>query len=103
MSDAWIVIAGLAVSTVVIKAAGPLLLGGRELPDPALRVMALLAPALLAALTAVEAFGAEGGSLHVDARTAGVAAAGASVLARAPMAVTIALAAGVAAALRAVT
>ena len=101
MSDAWIVIAGLTVSTIAIKAAGPLLLGGRELPGWALGVMALLAPALLAALTAVEALGAEDGHLHVDARTAGVAAAGASVLARAPMIVTIAIAAGVAAALRA--
>ena len=103
MAEAWIVIAGLTVATVAIKAAGPLLLGGRDLPPWALSVMALRAPALLAALTAVEALGAEDGHLHVEARTAGVAAAGASVLARAPMVVTIALAAGVAAAIRAIS
>jgi branched-subunit amino acid transport protein len=103
VTTAWIVIAGLTVSTVAIKATGPLALGGRELPDWALRVMALLAPALLAALTAVEALGAEDGSLHLDARTAGVAAGGAAVVARAPMIVTIAVAAVVAAALRALT
>ncbi|MEA2349625.1 MAG: hypothetical protein QOG86_566 [Thermoleophilaceae bacterium] len=101
MTAAWVVIAALTVSTIAIKAAGPLLLGGRDLPDWALGVMALLAPALLAALTAVEALGAEDGSLHLDARTAGVAAAGATVVARAPMVVTIAVAAGVAAAIRA--
>ncbi|MEA2308251.1 MAG: hypothetical protein QOI65_537, partial [Thermoleophilaceae bacterium] len=98
---AWVVIAALTVSTISIKAAGPLLLGGRDLPGWALGVMALLAPALLAALTAVEALGAKDGSLHLDARTAGVAAAGATVVARAPMVVTIAVAAGVAAAIRA--
>jgi hypothetical protein len=65
--------------------------------------MALLAPALLAALTAVDALGAEHGSLRVDARTAGVAVAGASVVLRAPMVVTIGLAAGVAAGVRALT
>jgi branched-subunit amino acid transport protein len=101
VTSAWIVIAGLTVSTIAIKATGPLLLGGRDLPGWALGVMALLAPALLAALTAVEALGAEDGTLSVDARTAGVAAAGASALARAPMVVTIGVAAGVAAAVRA--
>jgi hypothetical protein len=102
VTGAWVVIGGLAVSTVAIKAAGPLLLGGRTLPSWALAILALVAPALLAALTAVEALGAEHGSLHVDARTAGVAAAGAAVLLRAPMVVTIGLAAAVAAGLRAV-
>jgi len=101
MNGAWIVIAGLAVATVAIKAAGPLLLSGRELSGRTLGVMALLAPALLAALTAVEALGAEHGSLHVDARTAGVAAAGVAVARRVPLVVTIALAAAVAATVRA--
>jgi branched-subunit amino acid transport protein len=103
VNHAWIVIAGLAVSTFAIKAAGPLILGGRDLPGWAVSIVALLAPALLAALTAVEALSAEHGSLHVDARTAGVAAAGASVLARAPLIVTLGLAAGVAAGIRAIS
>jgi branched-subunit amino acid transport protein len=102
MSDAWLVIAGLAAATIAIKASGPLLVGGRALPAWALAILGLVAPALLAALTAVEALGAEHGSLHVDARTAGVAAAGAAVAVRAPMIVSIGLAAVVAAGLRAV-
>jgi branched chain amino acid efflux pump len=101
VNGAWIVIAGLAVTGVAIKAAGPLLLGGRELPRWALAMMALVAPALLAALTALEALGAEGGSLHVDARTAGVGAAGVAVALRAPMVATLVLAAAVAAGIRA--
>ena len=102
MSDAWIVIPVLAVATFAIKAAGPLAVGGRELPSWGLPVLALVAPALLAALTLVEALGADEGSFHIDARTAGVAVAGVAAWRRAPLVVTLALAAGVAAALRAV-
>jgi branched-subunit amino acid transport protein len=101
MNGGWTVIAGLAVTTIAIKAAGPLLLGGRPLPRWALGPIALVAPALLAALTAVEALGAEHHSLHLDARTAGVAAAGVAVARRAPLVLTIALAAAVAATVRA--
>lgn len=102
MNGGWMVIAVLAVVTFAIKAAGPLAVGGRELPGWALPVLALVAPALLAALTLVEALGADHGSFHVDARTAGVAVAGAAALRRAPVVVTLALAAGTAALLRAV-
>ena len=102
MSDAWVVIAVLAVATFAIKAAGPLAVGDRDLPSWALPVLALVAPALLAALTLVEALGAEDGSFQIDARTAGVAVAGVAAWRRAPLVVTLALAAGVAAALRAV-
>jgi branched-subunit amino acid transport protein len=76
MSEIWITIAILAVATAAIRAVGPLLVGGRELPAPAMSVIALVAPALLAALVVVETFGApEGGSLELDARIAGVGAA----------------------------
>ena len=101
MNGGWVVIAGLAVTTIAIKATGPLLLGGRTLPRWALGPIALVAPALLAALTAVEALGAEHHSLHIDARTAGVATAGVAVVLRVPLVVTIALAAAVAAGIRA--
>ena len=103
MSEAWIVIAGLAVSTFAIKAAGPLLLGERALPPRAFAVLALIAPALLAALTAVETFGGPHGHLGVDARAAGVAAAATAAAVRAPMIVTIGTAALVAAAIRALS
>ena len=53
-----------------------MLLGGRELPARAQGVIALVAPALLAALIVIETVGApEGGALELDARVLGVGAA----------------------------
>jgi branched-subunit amino acid transport protein len=76
MSEVWITIAALTVGTAAIRACGPVLLGGRELPAPAMSVIALVAPALLAALVVIQTLGApEGGSLELDARIAGVGAA----------------------------
>ena len=63
------------MSTAAIKAAGPIALGGRELPTWFTSVVILLSPALLAALVATQAF-AEGDQLALDADTAGVAAGG---------------------------
>jgi branched-subunit amino acid transport protein len=71
----WGLIAGCAAVTFAIKAAGPVTLGGRELPARFNGVIALMAPALLAALIVTEAL-ADGRRLHVGADTAGVAAAG---------------------------
>jgi branched-subunit amino acid transport protein len=102
MNGGWTVVAVLAIVTFAIKAAGPLAVGGRELPGWALPVLALVAPALLAALTLVEALGADHGSFHVDARTAGVAVGGVAALRHAPVVAVLALAAGTAAVLRAV-
>ena len=77
MTEVWVTIAVLAVATAAIRAAGPVLLGGRELPAPLQGVIGLVAPALLAALVVVETVGApEGGALDVDARVLGVGAAG---------------------------
>lgn len=76
MSDVWITIGALAVATALIKGAGPLLVGARELPATVTRVIALFAPALLAALIVVETFGGAGRSLTLDARAVGLAAAG---------------------------
>jgi branched-subunit amino acid transport protein len=64
------------------------------------RVADLLPVALLAALIGVQTFG-DGADLTVDARLAGLAVAVAALLARAPFIVVVALAAGSAAALRA--
>jgi branched-subunit amino acid transport protein len=72
---AWALIAGCAAVTFAIKAAGPIVLGGRELPPRFLGVISLLAPALLAALV-VTATLAEGNELAVGEHTAGVAAGG---------------------------
>lgn len=75
MSTQVAVIAGCTVATFVIKAAGPVALGGRQLPSGVQGVLALLAPALLAALVVVSVF-AEGDRWAVGAETAGVAFAG---------------------------
>jgi branched-subunit amino acid transport protein len=69
-------IAGLAIVTAAIKAAGPIVLGGRRLPAQFLGVITLLAPALLAALV-VTATLADGKDLAVGEHTVGVAAGGA--------------------------
>ena len=50
---------------------------GRDLHPRLFGVIALLAPALLAALVVTETFGGPDGSLEVDERAAGVAAGGA--------------------------
>ncbi|HCB04189.1 MAG TPA: branched-chain amino acid ABC transporter [Nocardioides bacterium] len=71
----WLTILGLALTTVLVKAAGPLVFGGRE-PHPAfLRVVAMMAPALLAALVVTSAL-AEGRQLGAGADTVGVLAGG---------------------------
>jgi branched-subunit amino acid transport protein len=97
----WTSIAVVAVANFAIKAAGPVLLGGRQLPRLVVDVIALLASAILAALVVGGTF-SEDGSLSVDAQTAGVAVAGAAFLARLPMLVAIALGAVTAAVLRAI-
>jgi hypothetical protein len=91
----------MAVATALIKAAGPVAVGGRRLSPRALRVIALLAPPLLAALVVVETFSGDDGELVVDARLAGLLAAGAAIALRAPLAVIVLVAAATAAGLRA--
>lgn len=75
MSTAAIVIAGTALTTAVVKAIGPVALGGRDMPRWFSSVVVLLAPALLAALVATQAL-ADGDRLAVGPETAGVAAGG---------------------------
>jgi uncharacterized membrane protein len=75
MSPALVTILALAAGTIAIKAAGPVLLGGRPLPPRLGGVIALLAPALLAALVAVQTFATSDRALVVDERLAGLAAA----------------------------
>jgi uncharacterized membrane protein len=95
----WISIAVLAVANFAMKAAGPVLIGGRELPEPVIKVIALLAPAILAALVFVGAL-SDGRSLAFDAQAAGVAVSGAAFALRLPMLAAIALGALTAALLR---
>ena len=75
MSTIWVVVIGCAIVTFVIKAAGPMLSGGRELPAVVQDVLVLFAPALLAALVVVSALANEK-TITADAETAGVAVSG---------------------------
>jgi branched-subunit amino acid transport protein len=76
VTDVWITIAVLAVATAITRGIGPAALGDRALSPAIERVISLLAPALLAALIVTETFGAPGPSITLDARAAGLVAAG---------------------------
>jgi branched-subunit amino acid transport protein len=75
VSSTVAVILGCAVVTALIKAAGPVALGGRELPERFIDVITLLAPALLTALVVTQAL-ADGDEWAVGPDTAGVVAGG---------------------------
>ena len=93
----WAAVLAVSVVNLLLKAGGPVALGGRPLPRAARRVIGLVAPALLAALIVVELAGPEWESLDAP-QLLGVAVAGVACLLRAPMLVAV-LAGAVAAAL----
>jgi branched-subunit amino acid transport protein len=95
----WIAILVTSIGCYTAKVLG-LSVPATVLDRPAVRRFATLAPvALLAALTAVQTLGS-GRHLVLDARAAGVAAAGILLLFRAPFLVVVPVAIGVAAILR---
>jgi branched-subunit amino acid transport protein len=96
---ATVVLVGLALGTYCLKAAVPLLLGGRQLPDHVAQMSKLLPAALLAALVLVSAVGKDGG-LTVDARLVGLGAAGVALSRRAPFVVAVGVAAAATALVR---
>jgi branched-subunit amino acid transport protein len=98
----WTAILVLAAGAYAFKVVGLLFLGPRTRGLPQiLRLIALLPPALLAALVAVQTFGGDR-ALVLDARAAGVAAGAVAVWLRAPFVVVIVVAAAVTAGIRAV-
>jgi branched-subunit amino acid transport protein AzlD len=101
MTDAWIAIGVLSVCTAAIKAAGPLALGGRALPDHVSAVTRLVAPSLLASLVVYETFSADGTGLTADARLAGLGAAAVVLALRLPMMAAVVAAAAATALARA--
>jgi branched-subunit amino acid transport protein len=95
----WLVVILAGAATVLIKAAAPLLAGGRRLPPRLLPVLSLLSPALFAALAATQVF-ARGRTLILDERLGGLAAAMAGAYLRAPAPLVLAAAVAVTAVLR---
>ena len=102
MSAVWICVIVVGMATIAIKAGAPVLAAGRELPQGAGRVIDLLAPSLLAALVATQAFASDA-ALVLDARAAGLLAGAVAILLRAPLLVVVLAAAATAAGLRAIT
>jgi hypothetical protein len=98
----WILIATLALGTAVLKASGPVSLAGRQISTPMKRVISLLRAAVLAGLLVSETFTtAHPHQLAIDARAAGLLAAGLALLLRAPLVLVLIIAAAVTALLRA--
>lgn len=97
----WQVIGACALVTAAIKGIGPFALGGRQLSPRVIGVVTLLAPALLAALVITQAL-ADGRHVGIGEDTIGVAAAGVVLWRGASILVTVAVAAGVTAGLRAI-
>ncbi len=71
----WLLIILVAALTAVIKAAGPVALGGREMPPWFSSIVAVMPAAVLTALVVTVAL-ADEKQLGVGPETAGVAAAG---------------------------
>ena len=88
----WIVIVVVGSVTMAFKAAGPVLLGNRQLPPR-------VASAMLAALVVTQTVGGDR-EIVIDPRLAGVVAGGIAVWLRAPLLVVMLVAAVTAALVR---
>jgi branched-subunit amino acid transport protein len=99
MTMLWVVIVAVAIANAVIKAAGPVLVGGRNLPAQVTVVTALLAPAILTGLIVTQLLG-DDGRIVLDERVFGVGVAAIALTLRAHMLVAVVLAVLTVAALR---
>jgi branched-subunit amino acid transport protein len=102
VSDVWLAIAAVGAATILLKATGPVLLGGRELPPRVNALVVLLAPAVLAALVVTQVVGGDR-ELVFDARLAGLAGAVGAIALRAPLLLVVIVAAAATALARAVS
>ena len=100
MSAMWIVVLVVGAFTISFKAAGPVLLAGRQLPARLTSAFELLAPSLLAALVVTQSVGGKDG-IVLDARLVGLGAAVVAIRLRAPLIVVVVVAALAAALVRA--
>jgi len=96
----WTLLLALCAVSYGLKAAGPLLAGGRRLGPGVRRALDLVAVPLLAALVLVQTLG-DGHRIAIDARVPALAVAALLVWRRAPFLVVVLAAAGTAALLRA--
>jgi branched-subunit amino acid transport protein len=101
LSSAVPTIALLATGTAAIKATGPVVFGARRLPPRLVGFISLLAPALLAALVAVDTFAGRAHQLVLSARVVGLVAAGIALLLRLPIIAVVVVAAAATALARA--
>jgi branched-subunit amino acid transport protein len=99
MSAVWWSVLLVGVGTVLLKAAGPVLLGGRTLPPSVGGMLDLIAPSVLAALVVTQLVGGDR-ELVLDERLAGIAAAAVALALRAPILVVVVVAAVTTALLR---
>ena len=68
-----------------MKAAGPIAVGGRHLPDRVIGLVSLIAPALLDGMVVYETLvSPRGRGIELDARLVGLAVAGLAIRLRAP-------------------
>jgi branched-subunit amino acid transport protein len=93
MSDGAMTVLLLASGCWILKATGPVLLGGRPLPMWLGQLAARLPAPLLAALTVVAAIAGENRTLVADARLIGCLAAAVALWRRANFAVVVLVAA----------
>jgi branched-subunit amino acid transport protein len=99
VSEVWIIIGVVAAATIALKAVGPVLLGGRSLPEHLTGIVELLAPALLAALVVTQVVGGDE-EIVLDARLVGLGAAVVAIVLRAPLLVVVVAAAAATALVR---
>ena len=92
MSATWAAVLVVGAFTISFKAAGPVLLAGRQLPVRLTSAFELLAPSLLAALVVTQSVGGKGG-IVLDARLVGLGAAVVAIRLRAPLIVVVVVAA----------
>lgn len=95
----WVAVISLAVINATFKAIGPALIGNRQLPVQVRRLVALLPPALLAALLTSDVLGSQWSSLDWRLVLGLAAGVGAGLL-RAPLLVSVGVAMACTVALR---
>ncbi len=96
----WTLVLALAAGAYGFKVLGLVVLGGRTMPAPLERCLALIPAAVISALVVKDTF-STGQDLVLDARAAGVAVAAVAAWRRAPLIVVIVLGATVTALVRA--